>query len=238
MSSTPPRKSTLGSKRPLLPERLIAGYEAFLGARFAQEQHRFRHLAAVGQAPKTMLISCCDSRVPPEVIFDAEPGELFVVRNIANLVPPYEPNLGLHGVSAALEFAVIGLAVEHIVVMGHARCSGVAAFAREAAKPFSSGDFIGKWIRLIEPAAARIDRGGEPLDDYVERLALSSIIQGLENLRTFPWIDEREKQGKLHLHGAYFAIATGSLLALDEAGGGFEPIAADAHRAALARPIS
>jgi carbonic anhydrase len=176
--------------------------------------------------------------VPPEVIFDFAPGELFVVRNIANLVPPYEPNEGLHGISAALEFGVMGLEVAHIVVMGHAGCGGVAAFARgetiPGRKPLSPGDFIGKWMSLIGPAAAKIERGSMELQDYIESLTLAAIAQDLVNLRSFPWIARRESQGTLSLHGAYFGIASGALLALDEASGRFEPIAAAAHRAALA----
>ena len=240
MSTTPPRSASPAQGRALLPERLIKGYEAFLGERFAREQDRFRHLAAAGQAPRIMLIGCCDSRVPPEVIFDAEPGELFVVRNIANLVPPYEPNEGLHGISAALEFGVIALGVEHVVIMGHAGCSGVAAFARgeigPGHKPLSPGDFIGKWISPLDAAAAHVERTGATLDEYIERLALASIIQGLANLRSFPWIAERERENKLRLHGAYFGISSGTLLALEEASKRFEPIAAGAHRAAVARP--
>jgi carbonic anhydrase len=199
-------------------------------------------LAEAGQNPRIMLIGCCDSRVSPEVIFDARPGELFVVRNIANLVPPYGPNEDLHGTSAALEFGVMGLGVEHIVLMGHASCGGVRAFAHNEVKhghePLSPGDFIGKWISLISPAAARIGPAGTPLEDYIERLALASIVQGLANLRSFPWIAEREQQGKLDLHGAYFGISKGTLLALDETSGRFEIVAAIAHRAALERPGS
>ena len=242
MSGTTSRTDGPERGRALLPERLAGGYEAFLGGRFAHEQDRFRHLAEAGQKPRIMLIGCCDSRVPPEVIFDAEPGELFVVRNIANLVPPYAPNDDLHGTSAALEFGVNGLGVEHIVVMGHAGCGGVRAFAHGQANagdaPLSPGDFIGKWIGLINTAAARIEPASAPLDDYIERLALASIVQGLANLRTFPWIAEREQQGKLGLYGAYFGISRGILLALDEVSGRFEPIAAGAHRAAFARPGS
>jgi len=235
MTKTPPGNAGPGLVPKLLPERLISGYEAFLGGRFVREQDRFRHLASAGQTPRIMLIGCCDSRVSPEVIFDAAPGEIFVVRNIANLVPPYGPNDDLHGTSAALEFAVTVLGVEHIVVMGHAGCGGVRAFAHgEAAAahtPLSQGDFIGKWISLIKPAAARIAPGA-PSDEYIERLSFSSIIQGLANLRTFPWIAARERQGKLALHGAYFGIASGALLALDEGTGRFEPVSAGAHRTA------
>jgi carbonic anhydrase len=242
MSGTIARTEDPGRGRALLPERLVSGYEAFLGGRFRHEQDRFRHLAEAGQKPRIMLIGCCDSRVSPEVIFDAEPGELFVLRNIANLVPPYGPNDDLHGTSAALEYGVMGLEVEHIVVMGHAGCGGVHAFVRGKANaghaPLSSDDFIGKWISLINPAAARIAAAGPPPDDYIERLALASIVQGLANLRSFPWTAGREKQGKLGLHGAYFGISRGTLLALDEVSGRFEPIAAGAHRAAFARPGS
>jgi carbonic anhydrase len=239
MSKTTSRTAGREPGHALLPERLVSGYEAFLGGRFSFEQERFRHLAETGQNPRIMLIGCCDSRVSPEVIFDARPGELFVVRNIANLVPPYSPNDDLHGTSAALEFGVMGLSVEHIVLMGHASCGGVRAFAHNEAKaghkPLSPGDFIGKWISLISPAAARAGPADTPFDDYIERLALASIVEGLANLRGFPWIVERERQGKLGLHGTYFGISKGSLLALDEATGRFEPIAAEAHRAALAR---
>jgi carbonic anhydrase len=189
-----------------------------------------------------MLIGCCDSRVSPEVIFDARPGELFVVRNIANLVQPYGPNEDLHGTSAALEFGVMGLGVEHIVLMGHASCGGVRAFAHNEAntghEPLSPGDFIGKWISLISPAATRVGLAGTPIEEYIERLALASIVQGLANLRSFPWISERERLGKLSLHGAYFGISEGTLLALDEASGRFEPITPGLHHTALGRPQS
>src|SRR6266508_4383937 len=128
----------------IFPERLVDGYRDFLTGRLTVEQSRYRELAEHGQAPQIMVIGCCDSRVSPEVIFDARPGELFVVRNVANLVPPYSPDGAYHGVSAALEFAVGALRVKHIVVLGHARCGGVRAFA-EGGAPLSPGDFIGKW---------------------------------------------------------------------------------------------
>src|SRR5918911_460051 len=129
------------------PQRLIDGYSAFAAGRLPAEQHRYRELAERGQTPEIMVIGCCDSRVSPEVIFDARPGELFVVRNVANIVPPYAPDGQAHGVSAALEFGVGVLKVKHIVVLGHAQCGGVRAYAEEAA-PISPGDFIGKWMRL------------------------------------------------------------------------------------------
>jgi carbonic anhydrase len=224
----------------LLPQRLIDGYEAFLGGRFAREHDRFHLLAEAGQAPPVLLIGCCDSRVSPEVIFDAGPGEMFVVRNVANLVPPYAPNDDLHGTSAALEYAVLALRVQHIVVLGHARCGGVRAYAESELdpyqKPLSEGDFIGKWISLIAPAAARIGPPSEPVEDYAERLALASIIQGVANLRSFPRIATLEKHGLLALHGAYFGILEGKLLALDEANGSFRPVSKEVHACALAAP--
>lgn len=207
------------------PERLTEGYRAFLDERFSREKSRYEELAESGQTPKIMLIGCCDSRVAPETIFDARPGEMFVVRNVANLVPPFSPDDQLHGTSAALEYGVQALKVEHIVVMGHGRCGGIRAFADDAQGPLSPGDFIGKWITLINPAAQRSGGRGrnEDLDGYVERLALASIQQSLDNLRTFPCISILEGKGRLKLHGAYFAVATGVLMVLDPATGQFLP---------------
>ncbi len=148
-----------------------------------------------------------------------------MVRNVGNLVPPYSPDEGLHGVSAALEYAVQSLRVEHVVVLGHARCGGIRAFADDAAKPLSPGDFIGKWVSLLGEAAARTGgRGqGEALPVFIERLALASVEQSLVNLRRFPCVAELEARGKLALHGAYFDVATGVLMRLDTGTGRFVP---------------
>ena len=152
------------------PQRLIEGHRAFLGAGLRREQDRYRELAQSGQSPEIMVIGCCDSRVSPEVIFDARPGELFVVRNVANIVPPYTPDGQAHGVSAALEFGVAALKVKHIVVLGHAHCGGVKAFA-EKATPLSPGDFIGNWMRLMAPAAETVGPQRElSWPDYLRRL--------------------------------------------------------------------
>src|SRR5712691_6505050 len=132
------------------PQQLLEGYRTFTSQRLPTEQSRYRELSEIGQSPEVMVIGCCDSRVSPEAIFDAGPGELFVVRNVANLVPPYAPDGAYHGVSAALEFAVGALRVKHIVVLGHAQCGGVRAFA-EGSAPLSPSDFIGKWMSLIAP---------------------------------------------------------------------------------------
>ena len=218
------------------PERLIDGYRAFLGERLPVEQHRFRALAEGGQSPHIMVVGCCDSRVAPEAIFDAGPGELFVMRNVANLVPPYSPDGGQHGVSAALEFAVQALKVEHIVVLGHARCGGVRAFVEEG-EPLSPGDFIGQWMTLLGPAARGLGpRGDTPVADYVTQLAQASLRQSLDNLMTFPCIRILVERGRLAIHAAYFGVATGTLEVLDRATDGFVPIAAAEHARALATP--
>lgn len=207
------------------PPRLSEGYRSFLDDRFIREKDRYEELGENGQTPKIMLIGCCDSRVSPEVIFDARPGEMFVARNIANLVPPYQPDDQLHGTSAALEYAVQALRVEHIVVLGHGRCGGIRAFADDAQAALSPGDFIGKWITLIGPAAERTGGRGrnESFDDYLARLELASIQQSIENLRTFPCVKILEEKGRLQLHGAFFAVHTGVLMILDSATGQFIP---------------
>jgi carbonic anhydrase len=210
---------------PAFPQRLIEGYGAFLDQRFPRERARYAEQAD-GQTPEVMVIGCCDSRVSPEVIFDAGPGELFVSRNVANLVPPFSPDGGLHGASAALEYAVQALKVKHIVVLGHARCGGVRAFADDAFGPLSPGDFISQWITLLEPAAGRAGARarGEELATYVERLAHAGVAQSLANLRTFPCVQALEAKGRLMLHGCYFDVGTGVLLTLDEPTGRFRPV--------------
>jgi len=204
----------------LLPQRLRDGYTSFRNGRLAAEQGRYRELAIHGQTPETMVIGCCDSRVSPEVIFDVGPGELFVVRNVGNLVPPYSPDGAYHGVSSALEYAVTMLQVRHIVVLGHARCGGVRAFADDAA----GGEFIGKWMSLLAPVAAAIETHGEGLDSYLTRLEQASVLASLQNLRTFPFIRRRCESHTLTLHGAYFDVASGALSALDAASRRFEPV--------------
>ena len=199
------------------PTRLIEGYESFRAGRLPQERARFEEMADTGQKPEIMIVACCDSRVSPEVIFDARPGELFVVRNVANLVPPFSPDDALHGTSAALEFAVQALKVKHIVVMGHGNCGGVHAFARRSRNPtaddaLSPGDFIGKWMTLISPAAETLpSRENESDVDYAERLAVNSIRNSIENLLTFPCINILHGRGKLQIHGTMFDVRTGQL---------------------------
>ena len=209
----------------MFPERLTDGYRAFLNGRFADERARYQMLAERGQTPEIMVVGCVDSRVSPEVIFDAGPGELLVVRNVANLVPPYEPDsTSQHGTSAALEFAVQALRVKHIVVLGHAYCGGIRAFADES-QPLSPGDFIGRWMSQIAPAAEGLGpkRPGED-DAYLRRLEFASVELSLRNLMTFPCVHILVGRGKLRLHGAYFGVASGRLLIRDPETGQFDPV--------------
>jgi carbonic anhydrase len=218
------------------PRRLIDGYRDFIAGRLPAEQARFRELAAKGQAPEIMVIGCADSRVSPEVIFDARPGELFVVRNVANLVPPYSPDGAYHGVSAALEFAVLALEVKHIVVLAHGRCGGVRAFAERAA-PLSSGDFIGNWISLLAPVAAALERReGEAFDAYLRRLEQASAVRTLDTLMSFPYVRARVEHGVLVLHAGFFDVATGLLSVLDPATGEFASVAGAAHARVFDQP--
>jgi len=200
------------------PERLIAGYRTFRTTRLPVEQHRYIELAESGQSPEVMVIGCCDSRVSPEVIFNARPGELFVLRNVANLVPRYSPDDAVRGVSAALEFAVQALKVKHVVVLGHARCGGIKAFA-EPGSPLSQSDFIGNWMALMAPAAKTLGARGGAMD--LAALEQASIFTTLVNLMTFPFIRERVERGGLALHAAYFDVATGFLSVGDPKTGTF-----------------
>lgn len=212
-----------------LPERLLNGYRNFIGGRYASESSRYRELAQHGQTPETMIIACCDSRAAPEIIFDTGPGELFVVRNVANLVPPYEPTGDFHATSAALEFAVQSLKVKHVVVMGHGRCGGIRAALDPEAEPLSPGDFIGKWMSLVAPAAETVSVNA--LLTAAERqtaLERISIRFSLANLRTFPCVDILEKKGRLSLHGAWFDISTGELWVMNAETGDFERPETDA----------
>lgn len=207
------------------PVRLIEGYAAFAEGRLINEQNRYRELAEAGQSPEIMVVGCCDSRVSPEVIFDARPGELFVVRNVANIIPPYSPDGQAHGVSAALEFAVAALKVKHIVVLGHAQCGGVGAFAQDIdnlREPLSPGDFIGRWMSLMQPAADKIGaRGNDTPVQYQVKLEHANIANSLDNLLTFPRIAKLIERGEIQTHGAYFGVASGELYVMDKASGKF-----------------
>lgn len=204
--------------------QLLDGYRRFRDERYAGERARWRELAE-GQSPVAVIIACCDSRADPATIFDANPGEIFVVRNVANLVPPFEKGGGRHGVSAALEFAVTQLEIPEIVVMGHERCGGIQAsltgqFAHAAA---GEGGFIAQWMQVLEQPREAIvaEHGMGP--DAAMLLEEAGIRQSLANLRTFPFVAEREAAGKLSLHGCHFSIFKGQLFLLDEAEGSFLP---------------
>ena len=198
------------------PQHLLDGYRTFTSQRLPTEQSRYRDLSVRGQSPEVMVIGCCDSRVSPEVIFDAGPGELFVMRNIANLVPTYQPDSAAHGVSAALEFGVSVLRVKHLVILGHAQCGGIRAFI-DKIKPLSPGDFIGKWMSMfIKPGEVVEQRDHETMHDFTVRIEKAAIFRSLENLMTFPFVRERVQKGEMELHGAYFGVAEGSLFVLDQ----------------------
>lgn len=208
----------------MFPSRLTSGYKSFLNGRLSRERERYEELAKSGQHPEIMVIGCGDSRVAPETIFDADPGEIFVIRNIANLVPPCEPDAetSFHGTSAAIEFGVNALKVKHIVVLGHASCGGVSAFANNAA-PLTKRDFIGKWMSQIAPVAARVGPPDEDRQGWIRKLEWGVVDYSLENLMTFPAVREAVESGALTLHGAYFGVGTGLLFIRDPITGRFVP---------------
>jgi carbonic anhydrase len=190
-------------------DELIAGYRRFRQETWPQQRARFEQLAAQGQRPHTMVIACSDSRVDPQMIFSAGPGELFVVRNVANLVPPYMPDALFHGTSAAVEFAVRVLQVERIVVMGHALCGGIRALIDGT--PPEARDFVAGWIGIAERARAAALRCDVP-EQRQEAAEHESVRISLTNLMTFPWVAEAVAAGRLALHGAHFGVATGRLV--------------------------
>ena len=205
------------------PASLLDGYRAFASERLARERERYRDLASRGQQPRIMIIACCDSRAAPETIFNAGPGELFVLRNVANLVPTFEPGGGQHGTSAAIEFAVNSIGITEIVIMGHGRCGGIAAALGGGSRaPLAQGDFIGKWMGMLSPVADEVARYAALTDQerqtMLERL---SIRNSIRNLRTFPYVSALEAEGKLNIHGAWFDISSGELWVMDHATGDF-----------------
>lgn len=201
----------------------MSGYSAFKDGRYDREQERYRMLADQGQTPDIMVVACCDSRAAPETIFDSAPGEIFVVRNVANLVPPYEPDSAYHSTSAALEFAVQSLKVKHIVVLGHGRCGGIQAVLSPSPEPLSPGDFIGKWMELISPAAAALASSDLDSADKQTELERASVRYSIANLRTFPCVKILEDKNRLSLHGAWFDITDGELWVMDPQSETFTP---------------
>src|SRR5262245_48551163 len=204
-----------------IPAGLAAGYRRFRRERYAAEAERYRALAS-GQRPRTMVIACADSRADPATIFSAAPGELFVVRNVAALVPPFEEGGGYHGTSAAIEFAVSELAVPDIVVMGHGLCGGIAAALAE--RPV--GRFIGRWVELLAGIRDGLSQAAPALDGTGRQKLFEqmAVHYSLQNLTSFPFVKAAIEAGQLSLHGAWFAIAEGQLEWLEANSGRFEPV--------------
>ncbi|MGH9719592.1 MAG: carbonic anhydrase [Bryobacteraceae bacterium] len=200
-------------------QKLIAGYKRFR-ANWPEQRSAFELLAKDGQSPRALVISCVDSRVDPAMIFDAAPGEMLVMRNVANLVPPYAPDAAYHGTSAALEFGVKVLELPHVMVLGHGLCGGVKALLEGA--PDNAHEFVGPWMSIAWPARVRALRS-LPADDRQQCCEHEGIKVSLANLMTFPWVAERVALGKLELHGAWFDIRTGVLMIL-QPDGSFAPL--------------
>lgn len=207
-------------------ENLLDGYRRFRAESWPRERARFEALAERGQRPRAMVIACSDSRVDPQMIFGAAPGELFVVRNVANLVPAYAPDAAYHGTSAALEFAVRVLRVSEVVVLGHALCGGITALLD--GPPSVAEDFVRPWMAIAEPARRRVlaCEAASP-EERQEMCEHAAVEVSLANLLTFPWLRERVEDGSLRLHGMHFGVATGALTRLEA--GRFVPVAAAAE---------
>ena len=206
--------------------RLMAGFRRFRERNFHQENSPYARLSTAGQSPKTLIIGCSDSRVDPALITDASPGEIFVVRNVANLVPPFKraEEGGFHGVSSAIEFAVVNLKVENIVVLGHRQCGGIHALMTEDQS--QPGSFVSKWMQIAKPAKAKVlrEHPDASADEKVRCCELESIVTSLQNLLTFPFVADAVRDRGLNLIGAYFDLERGQLLQYDEESSSFKPI--------------
>ena len=204
------------------PQQLIEGFQRFRERHFAEEGAQFQDLVQFGQTPKALVVACCDSRVDPALVLDCEPGDLFVIRNVANLVPPVENQGNYHGTSAALEFGVRNLGVQHVIVLGHAQCGGIHALLEGNVDAEES--FIAGWMRIADAARQQVEREHAHASSKVRHRACEqqAILVSLDNLMTFSWICERVEQGKLALHGWYFDIEQGELLGYDALSRKFE----------------
>jgi carbonic anhydrase len=208
------------------PENLADRFRRFKHRHFAPNADHYEELATYGQSPDTMIISCCDSRVDPETIFSAMPGELFVVRNVANLVPPYETGGKYHGVSTAIEFAVMNLRIKHLIVMGHSNCGGVKAALDQHAAIQTEAQFISRWMSMLDDARLSV-LASHQLKSHQEKLCaleMECVKTSIKNLRTFPFVRDVEERGRLNLHGTYFDIKTGVLSVLNHSRGIFYPL--------------
>jgi len=208
------------------PEKLADRYRRFHHRHFLPKAEAFEELAVYGQDPDAMVISCSDSRVDPEMIFSAMPGELFVVRNVASLVPPYETGGNFHGVSSAIEFAVLNLRIKHIIVMGHSGCGGIKAALDQTAAKQTEAQFISRWMSMLDDARLRVIAANQLATPQERHAALEKegIKTSIKHLRTFPFVAEAENKGRLSLHGAHFDIASGTLSVLNHSRGDFYPL--------------
>jgi carbonic anhydrase len=197
---------------------LIEGYRAFRSGTYRQNEERYRALAARTQKPKALIIACCDSRTDPSMVLSADPGELFVIRNVANLVPPYEPDTHYHGTSAALEFGITGLGIGDLIVMGHARCGGIEALYESDRGNPPEGEFISGWMSLAHGVADETKKTHTHLDreQTLREMEKRAVVASLERLRTFPFVREREADGRLRLHGWFYGIGSGVLSVYDK----------------------
>lgn len=196
--------------------QLIAGFRRFRQQHFESHDSIYQQLVKQGQTPKILVVACCDSRVDPALVFECDPGDLFVIRNVANLVPPLEDHHGHHGTTAAIEYGVNVLGVKHIIVLGHAHCGGINALVR-AGGVCAQGSYIDDWMCLAESARAEVmvEMPEAALEEKERACEQRAILVSLNNLATFPWIQERVANGKLKLHGWYFDIEHGQLLGYD-----------------------
>ncbi|QEI04816.1 carbonic anhydrase [Pigmentiphaga aceris] len=206
-------------------ERFIAGFERFRRQHFDEAPDSWQDLVAE-QRPRTLLIGCSDSRVDPALLLGSDPGEIFTVRNVANLVPRNENTIGNHGVSAAIQFAVDSLLVERVIVLGHSSCGGIGALISQHLPQEGEYDFIGRWVSIAEPARLRVMREMPDASLAARRRAceMASILVSLKNLMSFPWVQRRVEAGELTLHGWYFDMKAGALLAYSRETDTFEPL--------------
>jgi carbonic anhydrase len=204
-------------------KKLLKGYEIFRDKYAHGEQSIMHHLSRNGQQPKTMVIACCDSRVDPALILQCNPGDLFVVRNVANIVPPYEKDEAHHGTSAALEFGICYLHVEHLVLLGHSQCSGIQALLKHDV--LGQDDFITNWVTLIKTKDIK-PKTASMKPKAVDECAKQSLHQSRQNCLTFPWIKERIEQGNLLIHLWFFDIKTGQIFTYSDEKKTYQPLAA------------
>ena len=210
------------------PDKLIQGFGRFRERYLEKHQELFRRLREEGQHPKTLVIGCCDSRVDPAIVLDSAPGDLFVIRNVANLVPPFEQAGNYHGTSAALEFAVENLQVEHIVVLGHARCGGIRTLIDSTLQNTADKSFINGWMSLAADAcrSAIEELPNASPEEQASLCERRAILGSLHNLSTFDWVKERVDRRQLRLHGWYFDMLQGDLMGYNHDHGQFESLKA------------